>query len=83
MEYLHRMPLRYEHIARHARSIPGMPVISHARSWFADCKCHMQFKRGGAKKPIIESSWNNGEKNRLDLCQVYKSFNMIPSVVFH
>ena len=40
------------------------------------------FERGGAKKSIIGSSWNNGEKSRLDLCQVHKRSNMIPLVVF-
>ena len=34
MEYLPRTPLRYEHFARHARTIPCMLVFSHAHSWF-------------------------------------------------
>ena len=28
------------------------------------------FKRGGARKPIIGSSWNNVEKNHLELYKV-------------
>ena len=34
------------------------------------------FKRGGAKKRIMESIWNNSEKNHLDLYQVQKRLNV-------
>ena len=37
----------------------------------------------GAKELIIGSSWNNGEKNHLDLGQVHNCSNMFPLVVFH
>ena len=40
------------------------------------------FERGGAKKTIIGSSWNNSKKNCLDLCQVQKRSNVILLVVF-
>ena len=67
MEYLPCMPLHSEHVAGHARSIPRMPVFSRACSWVADRKYTCDFKKVGAKKLIIGSNWNNGEKNRLDL----------------
>jgi len=35
------------------------------------------FERGGAKKPILGSSWNNSEKNCLDLYQIQKRSNVI------
>ena len=41
-----------------------------------------EFERGGATKPIIGSSWNNGVKNRLDLYQVQKRPSMIMLIVF-
>jgi len=56
MEYLPHVPLHYQHVARHARSILGMPVILCVHSGFADRKYHVRFQRGGAKKPIIGSS---------------------------
>ena len=40
------------------------------------------FERGGAMKPIIGSSWNNGVKNCLDLYQVQKRPNLIMLIVF-
>jgi len=40
------------------------------------------FERGGATKLIIGSSWNNSEKNCIDLCQVQKRSNVILLVVF-
>jgi len=40
------------------------------------------FERGGATKPIIGSSRNNGVKNRLDLYQVQKLPSMIMLIVF-
>jgi len=50
MEHLSLPPLHYEHVARHARSIPGMPVILRACSWFADRKYHMQFWKGWSQE---------------------------------
>ena len=33
--------------------------------WVADCNYHVQFWKGGAKKPIIGSRWNNGKRTTL------------------
>ena len=54
MEYLSSMPL------------PTLPVLSYI--WVADSNYTMcNFERGGAKNLIIGGSWNNREKNSLDL----------------
>ena len=63
--------------------IPGMPVIHMRVVDLLTVNTTCNFERGGAKKLIIGSSWNNGEKNRFDLCQVRKCSNMILLVVFH
>ena len=90
MKYLTRVPLHREHlqVARHARLIHVrlyLRVCVHACSWIADHKYHDDFERGGVKKLIMGSSWNNGEKNRLaiDLCQVEERSNVILLVVLH
>ena len=64
---------------------PHTPVFTRACtcSRIADRKYHDDFKRCEVKKPIIRSSRNNGEKNRLDLCQVQERSNVILLVVFH
>ena len=40
------------------------------------------FERGGARKPIIGSSWNNGARNRLNMYQVQKRPSIIMLIVF-
>jgi len=55
MKYLPCVPLCYEHIARHARSIPRTPVFSHA-FLFLNVNTMCDFERGGAKKRIMRSS---------------------------
>ena len=65
-----------------ARLIP--PVFSRMGVWVSllTITPTCDFKRGGATKPIIGSSWNNGVKNRLDLYQVQKRPYMIMLTVF-
>ena len=65
-----------------ARSIP--PVFSCMGVWVSllTVTTTCDFERGGATKPIIGSSWNNGVKNRLDLYQVQKRPYMIMLIVF-
>ena len=49
-------PLRYEHIAKHTRLIPGMPVIHMRVVDLLTVNTTCDFERGGAKKLIIGSS---------------------------
>ena len=56
MEYLSRAHLRYEHVARHARSIPGTPVFHVCLVDLLTLNTMCDFERGGAKKSIIGSS---------------------------
>jgi len=69
--------------------LPDPPDQFRVRLWFSMHVVDLlivyttcDFERGGAKKLIIGSSWNNSKKNHLDLCQVQKCSNMIPLVWF-
>ena len=65
-----------------ARSI--LPVFSHmgVRVALLTVTTMCNFERGGATKPMIGSSWNNGVKNCLGLYQVHKRPSMITLIVF-
>jgi len=56
MEYLPHAHLCYEHIARHARSIPGTPVFHVCLVDLLTLNTTCDFERGEAKKSIIGSS---------------------------
>jgi len=65
-----------------ARSIP--PVFSRkgVQVGLLTVTTMCDLERHGVTKPTIESSWNNGVKNRLDLHQVQKRPSMIMLIVF-
>ena len=50
MEHSPCVPLCYEQVARHARSISGTHIFSCVLSWFADCKHHVQFWKGWSQE---------------------------------
>jgi len=81
LECIHGIPTPHASLYV-ARSI--LPVFLRMGVWVfvAAITTTCGFERGGATKPIIGSSWNNGVKNCLDLYQVQKRPNLILLIVF-
>jgi len=53
------------HLSVHCQIDSACIFAYGSTSFVADHNYHVRFQKGGATKPIIGSSWNNGIKNRL------------------